>query len=115
NPRICVHSYAYAWDSHPLHTLTPPSPTTHAYTPWPTHMHGTLPIMISYIPSSTMAIFSLTEPTHMRPTLRICVAIMSSFPSYSPVSTYMRATLRICVETSFPSLRLADYIGHVHA
>ncbi|MED6129073.1 hypothetical protein PIB30_104197, partial [Stylosanthes scabra] len=74
HPRLCAITYAYAWNTSPRNALHIPSPN-----------HG---------PN-----FS-NPPTHMRITLRICVAIISYFQPHSPVSPHMRATLRICVETS---------------
>ncbi|MED6214273.1 hypothetical protein PIB30_101399 [Stylosanthes scabra] len=129
-PRICVTFYAYAWHNpYPLYltlphhsTLTTFHPSTIILTNNPricavayAYAWNTAHKIILHTPSSPIAIISLNQPTHMRTTLRICVAIILYFQPYSPVSTHMRATLRICVETPFPSLRLADHIGHVHA
>ncbi|MED6202351.1 hypothetical protein PIB30_104484, partial [Stylosanthes scabra] len=64
HPRICVHSYAYAWDSHPLATDQHPTHTTTQSTP-PAHFLFPHP------------------PTHMRAILRIRVGTISAHTHHS--------------------------------
>ncbi|MED6212401.1 hypothetical protein PIB30_082920 [Stylosanthes scabra] len=84
HPRICVLPYAYAWDSLHFYPTLPSPNTNHILHP---------------------------PPTHMRTTLRICMAIIPLLPhtlpcfhAYACNSTHMRGNI-------FPAPRLSAHIG----
>ncbi|MED6129243.1 hypothetical protein PIB30_106069, partial [Stylosanthes scabra] len=98
HPRICVHASAYAWDSPPLHPLTQPSLTTHAYAYMPTHMRGTL--------------------THFTPTIthhpRICVhAYAYAWDSHLMVPLY--PLTHITTQPTPPAYFLSPPSSHAYA
>ncbi|MED6202876.1 hypothetical protein PIB30_109974, partial [Stylosanthes scabra] len=108
-PRICVPSYAYAWDTHTdtPHFISPNQTTVsqntaypHAYAYNPTHMRGTL-TLLHHLKLTAPSAYAY-NPTHMRgtPTLHF------TFPAQTPPSpTHMRTSQpkhphhpRICVQ-----------------